>query len=455
MPDVTQVDNIVDNMYLGIQYQINENLLSNSGIYLDGSFNTSVYVLAGLVGDSSQKTEENAYHLEKSLLPPGFSQYTQTGTTCPLNKWLYNIFNVVENRRYFEVNIAGYTTTLNDKVTNYNLNLGQRRADAAKVLIQRRLETMFGKTIEELGIKINTRSLASNGANPANSEGKTQAEINAKLDLQPAIEERRAVIQITRTNFPPLQTIQPISVTGFQAVEQLKADNAALAKVQSQQNTNTASQDIYKERQTDNENDSGDGAILKGFKSVAGNYYYPVFHSQTPEDFHKRLTFLQQCMRQGAAKKYDVVDENGVLRARNSVFGRQPICILRIGDFFFTKVVIENLTIDYTDTTWDMNPEGFGMQPMIAKVTLQMKVLGGQSLIGPIDALQNAVSFNYYANSNYSSEGLYARPAEEASKQKAYMDEILVKEKEKLTNAYNAKVAKAALQAVQIATSTR
>jgi hypothetical protein len=61
---------------------------------------------------------------------------------------------------------------------------------------------------------------------------------------------------------------------------------------------------------------------------------------------------------------------------------------------------------------------------MIAKVTLQMKVLGGQSLKGPIDALQNAVSFNYYANSNFTKEGMYLLPSAMAAKQNSYINGI-------------------------------
>jgi len=107
------------------------------------------------------------------------------------------------------------------------------------------------------------------------------------------------------------------------------------------------------------------------------------------------------------------------------VFGRQPICVLRIGDFFYTKIIIENLTVDYHDSTWDMNPEGFGMQPMMANITLNIKILGGQSLKGPIDALQNAVTFNYYANSTYTDKGMYKLPSDAASKQEGYMKGIL------------------------------
>ena len=80
-----------------------------------------------------------------------------------------------------------------------------------------------------------------------------------------------------------------------------------------------------------------------------------------------------------------------------------------------------------------------------------MKVIGGQSLKGPIDALQNAVTFNYYANSNFTKEGLYSRPSEEADRQEAYINEILVSENKALTDAYNNK--QKAIKAIQSAMS--
>ena len=64
-----------------------------------------------------------------------------------------------------------------------------------------------------------------------------------------------------------------------------------------------------------------------------------------------------------------------------------------------------------------------------------MKVLGGQSLKGPIDALQNAVTFNQYANSTFSKDGMYYRPSTEADKQEAYMSNILTVEQNNLTKA--------------------
>ena len=47
---------------------------------------------------------------------------------------------------------------------------------------------------------------------------------------------------------------------------------------------------------------------------------------------------------------------------------------------------------------FDLNPEGIGVQPMYAKISMAITILGGQSLEGPINRLQNALSFNYYSN---------------------------------------------------------
>jgi hypothetical protein len=49
-----------------------------------------------------------------------------------------------------------------------------------------------------------------------------------------------------------------------------------------------------------------------------------------------------------------------------------------------------------------MNPEGIGIQPMIVSVTLDFNIIGGMGLAKPIEELQNALSFNYYARSRSS-----------------------------------------------------
>tara|TARA_R110000796_G_scaffold40062_6_gene99408 strand:+ start:191 stop:3742 length:3552 start_codon:yes stop_codon:yes gene_type:complete len=120
------------------------------------------------------------------------------------------------------------------------------------------------------------------------------------------------------------------------------------------------------------------------------DYFQPAFHSTTPEGFNSRLTFLQQCTRQGKSP-----NEEG---SQNLVFGPPPVCILRVGDFYHTKIIINSMAMSYEPLLWDLNPEGVGVQPRIAKITIAFKFIGGSSLDGPINKLQNAVSFNYFAN---------------------------------------------------------
>ena len=47
---------------------------------------------------------------------------------------------------------------------------------------------------------------------------------------------------------------------------------------------------------------------------------------------------------------------------------------------------------------WDLNTEGIGVMPMIAEINMRFIFIGGSSLAGHISRLQNALSFNYYAN---------------------------------------------------------
>lgn len=125
-------------------------------------------------------------------------------------------------------------------------------------------------------------------------------------------------------------------------------------------------------------------------------YFTPAFHSITPQGFNSRLTFLHQCTRQGESIGLDGVDN-----VKNLAFGRPPVCILRVGDFFHTKIIIESVNITYkaaNNIMWDLNPEGIGIQPMYADISLNIKILGGMSMTAPINRLQNALSFNFYAN---------------------------------------------------------
>jgi hypothetical protein len=127
-------------------------------------------------------------------------------------------------------------------------------------------------------------------------------------------------------------------------------------------------------------------------------FFDRAFHSITPEGLNSRLVFLQQCVRPG--KTIPVKQEDGsssVTDSFNTNFGSPPVLILRLGDFYNTKIIPQSLTINY-ENIWDFNPEGIGFQPMIAKVQLSFDMIGGHGLKNPVEQLQNALSFNFYAN---------------------------------------------------------
>jgi hypothetical protein len=130
-------------------------------------------------------------------------------------------------------------------------------------------------------------------------------------------------------------------------------------------------------------------------------FFQPGFHSITPEGLNSRLTFLQQCMRPGDTIPTVKVDNGGSKtltynNATNTSFGAPPVLILRVGDFYNTKIIPTSLGITYEEL--DLNPEGIGVQPMIANITLGFNFVGGSGLKESVDKLQNALTFNYYAN---------------------------------------------------------
>ena len=136
------------------------------------------------------------------------------------------------------------------------------------------------------------------------------------------------------------------------------------------------------------------------FKSLKEKlkYFHPGFHSTTPEGLNSRLTFMLQCVRPGDTIPIKGIADDSDLNARNTSFGPPPVCVLRIGDFYHSKIIIRDVNITYDDSPWDLNPEGIGVQPMIANITCQIAFIGGQGLSRPVERLQNALSSNFFAN---------------------------------------------------------
>ena len=128
-------------------------------------------------------------------------------------------------------------------------------------------------------------------------------------------------------------------------------------------------------------------------------HFNPAFHSMTPEGLNGRLNFLNQCVRPGETIPTIGTDNKPKYNdAVNTSFGAPPVLILRIGDFFNTKIIPNSIQFQYEPLVLDLNPEGIGVQPMIANVTMSFDIIGGMGLAKPVEELQNALSFNYYAN---------------------------------------------------------
>jgi hypothetical protein len=151
-------------------------------------------------------------------------------------------------------------------------------------------------------------------------------------------------------------------------------------------------------------------------------FFNPAFHSMTPEGLNARLTFLHQCTRPG--QTIPIIGPDGRPKyndALNTSFGAPPVLVLRIGDFFHTKIIPTSLGLTFEQL--DINPEGIGVQPMLAKVTMGFNVIGGMGLKEPVQQLQNALSFNYYANTEIYDERAVA--TEDTSERDKYVVEKL------------------------------
>jgi hypothetical protein len=152
-------------------------------------------------------------------------------------------------------------------------------------------------------------------------------------------------------------------------------------------------------------------------------YFNPAFHSMTPEGLNARLTFLNQCLRPGETIPIIQDGQPTSVDAINTSFGAPPVLVLRIGDFYNTKIIPTSLQVTYDPLLYDMNPEGIGVQPMIAKIQLSFNMIGGMGLKEPVEQLQNALSFNYYANTEIYDER--ATATEDTSKlDKEIIDQI-------------------------------
>ncbi|MFW6219238.1 MAG: hypothetical protein ACOC33_00090 [bacterium] len=276
-----------------------------------------------------------------------------------------------DTREFYKYIFVGNTSS--PATIEYNLNLSRRRANSLKDYIESQLGTSF----ESLGISNANLEIRANGETLSDQDLEGQDPIFDRV-----VKENRNAEILLVYNGRNVEEEQPLTPDQIQRLNEIDRDidetERLLKELQSSYNC------VFERLE------NGDKLPVSWQRN---RYISPVFHSQTPEDFHKRLTFLQQCVRPGSSERGETY---------NSIFGRPPYCILRLGDFYHTKMVIDNINFDYIDSVWDQNPESnFGMQYMLADITMSIRVIGGQSLAVPIERLQNAISFNYYANSTF------------------------------------------------------
>ncbi len=268
--------------------------------------------------------------------------------------------------KYCVVTVSGYASPQGS--LQYNKKLSKARAS---YILKELRDTKWGPNLID---KRNFDKRFKVGETIAIQSSGCKAEHGSDTDTQACKQDRRAVIS-------------------FKFSSELAAADVAMQEPVFKKNAKKVNTMItnkfYDETKYFDQLVNDDAFVFDRFRDKI-KYFHPAFHSTTPEGLNSRLTFLLQCTRQGPTS-----EDQG---ANNLAFGRPPVCILRIGDFYNTKIIIDNIGIDYEPLVWDLNPEGIGVQPMIANVNMTFKFIGGSTLMGPLNKLQNALSFNYFAN---------------------------------------------------------
>lgn len=293
-------------------------------------------------------------------------------------------------------NIEVYGFASSHGYQSYNVQLSKRRADFIKDLIKKKctfldVNVPFLESVTNI-IKVNDidglKDINTLEAKVARS-AMVIFNINKKVD-----------------SIPVNETVNESSVNGF-VKDKIETKIVKFNEIIQSANSVDINQYTYDNEYLYFKEISKDDYFVKNIVNRI-RHFDPAFHSITPEGFNARLTFLHQCTRQGPTTAVNGGDVNNksidyLKYAGNLSFGRAPYCILRIGDFFNTKILIDSISIDYDNgggTQWDLNPEGAGVQPMMANVNLNFKFIGGQDISGPVERLQNAVTSNYYANAS-------------------------------------------------------
>ena len=323
-----------------------------------------------------------------------------------LTQWMTAQYNDKLNDYTIVVNIKASSSAL--AKNDYNMQLSFRRAHELMLKVLERFNIAAGTT---LGLKspypaktsyattITIKNL-NKAIDIMTTDGRIKFSIvgtGEEYSGSPKDSDQESQLNNRKAKVYRQATVESVEATSHLKPDDIKANT--LSKAEQARETEKAAEKAALEEYAKASTATFPKESESGFHFPSGweklDYYKPVFHSQTPYDFYNRYTFLHQITRPG--QTIDVKAQVG----SNSLFGRMPVVVLRVGDFFHTKAAINSIQFDMSETTWDMNPEGMGMQPMYCKITIDMDIIGGMSLKGPINRLQTAVDNNFIANSSY------------------------------------------------------
>jgi hypothetical protein len=315
---------------------------------------------------------------------------TIDSSTSPAARQAYN--NILSAKR---INSAAIFITGNSKMTKYVTGTPQRLID--------KIGQGLGENVQPIAFDEKTKSYLNKGNFPCgDNDGDSQA-LNKEIYTTNAMACRRAYISnIQSTLKAPKAVLPPKQTTVVTGNVVTKTETVPVIETKIVDKDNISKRVL---RALLSECDYFE-TIKEETPMVYDNlrdklkFFQPAFHSITPEGLNSRLTFLQQCMRPGDTIP-TIKTINGTATptyndATNTSFGAPPVLVLRVGDFYNTKIIPTSLSIQYENL--DINPEGIGVQPMIANVTLNFNFVGGSGLKESVDKLQNALTFNYYAN---------------------------------------------------------
>jgi hypothetical protein len=422
----------------------------------------------------------NTTEFKRSAIPDFFSQVVEGNYSVLNGGFLDKVKEILKLGG--EINIKLTSSASATASVQYNVDISKRRNDSVEQWLKKQ-EVASGKTIndyvttgklklsftprgEEIVIpKTNSEAQTSSDPNDVgvvDSSGQNSF-LTASIDCRVNVREKVGVNQYKRTSFAEWYSIPPMACRRV-AIESITAKIPPTPpeekKVETKDEENklgaggnenpkkTPSDAIKPSPNITIEQKIKDGIskkvlrylfsecdyfeVLKEsdpmiFQSIKDKikYFNPAFHSTTPEGLNGRLTFLNQCVRPG--QTIPIIGADGRPKyndALNTAFGAPPILVLRVGDFYHSKIVPSSLSFKYDDAKYDLNPEGIGIQPMIVDVTLGFDFIGGHGLKGPVEELQNALSFNFYANTEIYDER--ATATEDVSARDKYVVEKIL-----------------------------